>query len=67
MYSLSVGCCSLQPSPRPKSLMNYTIVSVDCQCRLFLVDLSSDGSIMVLKSSPIITGQLEKFEMEEKK
>ena len=42
-------------------------MSVDCQCLLLLADLSSDGSITVLKSPPIITGLLEKFEMEEKK
>lgn len=52
-----------QLSPRPKLPMNCFIVSVDCELCLLPVifDMSSDGSINVLKSPPIMTGQFEKF------
>ena len=68
MYSLAVGCCNRQLSPRPKWLMNCFIVSEDFQLHLLLeiLVLSSDGSITVLKSPPIMTGQMEMFEMEGK-
>jgi len=68
-YSLLLGCCRRQLSPRPKSLMNCFMVSADFQMRLLpkLLHLSIVGSITVLKSPAIMTGQLEKFEIEEKK
>jgi hypothetical protein len=67
-YSLTLGCCVRQLSPRPKSLMNCFMVSADFQIRVLpeLLNLSIVGSRTVLKSPAIMTGQLEKFEMVEK-
>ncbi len=41
-YSLTLGCCIRELSPRPKSLMNRFMVSADFQIRLLpkLLDLS---------------------------
>ena len=49
--------------------MNWIIVCVDCQVRVLLdaLDLSIDGFITVLKSPPIIIGESEKLDMDEKK
>ncbi len=49
--------------------MNRFMVSADFQIRLLpkLLDLSIVESRTALKSPAIMTGQLEKFEMEEKK
>ncbi len=68
-YFLTLGCCIRQLSPRPKSLMKSFMVSADFQILLLpkLLGLSIVESRTVLKSPAIITGQLEKFEMEDKK
>ncbi len=62
-------CCSHQLLPRPRSVMNCFIPSFDCQMCLLLevLLLSTDWLITVLKSPPIMIGQLELLEMVEKK
>ncbi len=69
LLQLGVWCCRRQLSPRPKSLMNWVIVCVDCQVRVLLdvFDLSIDGFITVLKLPSIIVEESEKLDMDEKK
>lgn len=49
--------------------MNCFIVSVDCQTHLLfeVLLLFTEGSMTVLKSLPVMTGQLELLDMEELK
>lgn len=48
--------------------MNCFIVSVDCQTHLLfeVLLLSTEGLMAVLKSLPVMTGQSELLDMEEK-